>query len=81
MVEPSIVQELRSSAERLRLNADFMTMPSGAGYDAMKIAPYAPVGMHFIPCHDGVSHSPEELAEIDDGFLDARLLHELLSAN
>lgn len=65
MVEPSIVQELRSSAERLRLNADFMTMSSGAGYDAMKIAPYAPVGMHFIPCHDGVSYSPEEPAEIE----------------
>lgn len=77
MMDPSVVEGLRSSAERL--GADFMTMPSGAGHDAMKIAPYAPAGMLFIPCRDGVSHSPEEHAEIDDVFLGARLLHDYLN--
>lgn len=73
-MDPGVVERLCSSAERL--GANFMKMPSGAGHDAMKIAPHAPSGMVFVPCRDGVSHNPEEHAEIDDIFLGARLLHD-----
>lgn len=41
-------------------------MPSGAGHDSMHWADYAPTGMIFIPCKDGISHNPEEYAKLDD---------------
>ena len=41
-------------------------MPSGAGHDSMHWANYAPTGMIFIPCKDGISHNPAETAAIED---------------
>ncbi|MTJ83451.1 MAG: allantoate amidohydrolase [Telmatospirillum sp.] len=44
------------------------TLPSGAGHDAMAIAPLAPVAMLFIRCAGGISHNPAEqvmAADID----------------
>ena len=38
-------------------------MVSGAGHDAMIVAPDVPTGMLFVPCRDGISHSPDEFAE------------------
>ncbi len=38
-------------------------MPSGAGHDAQSLAPFVPTGMIFVPCRNGVSHSPAELIE------------------
>jgi N-carbamoyl-L-amino-acid hydrolase len=39
-------------------------MPSGAGHDAQSLAAAGvPVGMIFVPCRRGVSHSPEEWIE------------------
>jgi hydantoinase/carbamoylase family amidase len=40
-------------------------MPSGAGHDAQSLAPFVPTGMIFVPCRNGVSHSPAELIEED----------------
>lgn len=37
-----------------------MRMPSGAGHDAVYVAPTGPIGMIFIPCLNGRSHCPEE---------------------
>ena len=33
-------------------------MYSGAGHDAMNFAPICPTSMIFIPCKNGISHSP-----------------------
>ncbi len=38
-------------------------MPSGAGHDAVYMAPTGPMGMIFIPCLNGRSHCPEEWIE------------------
>ena len=38
-------------------------MPSGAGHDAQSLVPFVPTGMIFVPCRNGVSHSPMELIE------------------
>ena len=51
--------------ERLRQAADlenvrYMEMPSGAGHDAMILAPHVPSGMLFVPSAAGISHSPRE---------------------
>jgi N-carbamoyl-L-amino-acid hydrolase len=39
---------------------------SGAGHDAMSLAPLTPTGMIFIPSRDGLSHSPHEYSEWAD---------------
>jgi N-carbamoyl-L-amino-acid hydrolase len=38
-------------------------LPSGAGHDAVYMAPTGPIGMIFIPCKNGRSHCPEESIE------------------
>jgi len=40
-----------------------MRLPSGAGHDAVYMAPTGPIGMIFIPCLNGRSHCPEEWIE------------------
>ncbi len=44
----------------------FPLMHSGGGHDTQLIAPHVPSAMVFIPCKDGVSHSPDELADLAD---------------
>lgn len=39
---------------------------SGAGHDAMAMARLTKVGMLFVRCRGGVSHSPEESVLDDD---------------
>lgn len=42
------------------LGIQFLSLPSGAGHDAVQMAHLAPVGMLFVPSAGGRSHSPEE---------------------
>ncbi len=44
----------------------FRVLSSGAGHDAAIVARRAPSAMVFIPCVDGVSHSPRERASAED---------------
>jgi allantoate deiminase/N-carbamoyl-L-amino-acid hydrolase len=44
----------------------YRVLSSGAGHDAAVVARRAPAAMVFIPCVDGVSHSPRELASPED---------------
>jgi len=56
-----------------------MTLPSGAGHDAQILAAIADVGMIFLPCEDGISHSPLEKIKWDDLEKGATLLlHALI---
>ena len=54
--------ELTKRVERVcvELGVKYRRMPSGAGHDAMFIAEKVPAAMIFVPCVDGVSHSPKE---------------------
>jgi beta-ureidopropionase / N-carbamoyl-L-amino-acid hydrolase len=54
-------------------------LPSGAGHDGVFVAPIAPMGMIFVPCRDGRSHTPEEWAEPGDCANGARVLAETLT--
>lgn len=45
---------------------EYLRMLSGAGHDTLNMAKLCKVGMLFIPCKDGLSHSPEEYATIED---------------
>jgi len=53
-------------AECGELGYSNMTLPSGAGHDAQIIAEVTDSGMIFIPCEDGISHSPEENIKWED---------------
>jgi N-carbamoyl-L-amino-acid hydrolase len=53
-------------------------LPSGAGHDGVFVARIAPMGMIFVPCTDGRSHTPEEWAEPADCANGARVLAETL---
>jgi hydantoinase/carbamoylase family amidase len=56
-----MIETISSAAE----NGDFdwMLMPSGAGHDAQTLAPFVDTGMIFVPCRNGISHSPLEWIE------------------
>ena len=43
-----------------KLDYPTLTLPSGAGHDAQILAEVTDSGLIFIPCEDGISHSPEE---------------------
>jgi N-carbamoyl-L-amino-acid hydrolase len=61
-----------------RLGYDSMMIPSGAGHDAQIIASVADIGMIFIPCEDGLSHSPKEKIQWDDLDRGANLLLQMI---
>ncbi|MBN2244956.1 MAG: M20 family metallo-hydrolase, partial [Candidatus Aminicenantes bacterium] len=43
-----------------KLNYSYMFLPSGAGHDAQILSEVTDSAMIFIPCVDGISHSPQE---------------------
>lgn len=62
-----------------KLGYSSMTLPSGAGHDAQILSGVAEVGMIFIPCVDGISHSPQETIDWNDLEKGANLLlHTIL---
>ncbi|MDR3358870.1 MAG: hydantoinase/carbamoylase family amidase [Desulfovibrio sp.] len=61
-LDAGLGKKLSDSAARLGI--PHMTMPSGAGHDAMNFAGICPTGMLFVPCRDGISHNRHESAEI-----------------
>jgi hydantoinase/carbamoylase family amidase len=52
----------------------FMTMTSGAAHDTMCVADRVPSAMVFVPCRDGLSHTPLEHAEPADAALGAEVI-------
>jgi allantoate deiminase len=48
------------------LGLTYRVLPSGAGHDAAIVARQAPATMLFVPCVDGISHSPREKASPGD---------------
>ena len=52
----------------------FMLMPSGAAHDTMCVAERVPSAMVFVPCRDGISHSPLEDASPADAALAAEII-------
>lgn len=61
-----------------KLALSYRRMPSGAGHDAMNMATLTPTGMIFIPCREGISHNPEEHADMDDIIAGIEVLTETM---
>ena len=73
-LDEGVIESLAGAAEKSSLS--WRRMASGAGHDAMKVAPLYPAGMVFIPCREGISHSPEEEASLEDVALGAEVILE-----
>ncbi|MGE0065761.1 MAG: Zn-dependent hydrolase [Solirubrobacterales bacterium] len=73
-----VVDALEGAAQRLSI--PHLTMRSGACHDTMHIARHVSAAMVFVPCRDGISHSPREYADPADAALGAEImLNALLS--
>ena len=70
--DPATIELVRRHADELDLA--HMTMPSGAGHDAMHMARLCPTGMIFVPCEKGISHNEAENAKPADLAAGARVL-------
>ena len=51
-----------------------LSLPSGAGHDAMAFAGVLPMGMLFVRCKGGISHNPAESITVEDADLSVRIL-------
>ena len=58
----------------------FTTMISGAAHDTMCVADRVPTAMVFVPCRDGLSHTPEEDADPADAALGVEVILGAISA-
>jgi N-carbamoyl-L-amino-acid hydrolase len=73
---PEVIREVEAACAALGRPARHM--PSRGGHDAQNFARFTEAGMIFIPCRDGISHAPEEFAELEDICLGAEVLAHTL---
>jgi hydantoinase/carbamoylase family amidase len=66
-MDESLVAALETAAAAT--GEPFITMISGAAHDTMFVAGRVPAAMVFVPCRDGLSHTPEEDADPADAAL------------
>lgn len=74
--QPVVMNAIETAAKRL--GYETMNMPSGAGHDAVYVAPTGPIGMIFIPCLNGRSHCPEEWISPEQLLDGTRVLYETI---
>ena len=73
---PVVMQAIESAADALGYAK--LNMTSGAGHDAVYVAPTGPIGMIFIPCRGGRSHCPEEWSDPQAVLDGTRVLYQAL---
>lgn len=74
--DPMIVKKIESVCNRS--GSKYLRMVSGAYHDSMFVSKFAPFGMIFIPCREGISHDKDEWAELEDIAMGTDLLAETL---
>jgi len=77
-MDDGIVAALTAEAEAT--GESFMVMPSGAAHDTMCVADRVPTAMLFVPCRDGLSHTPLEDADTRDAAQAAEVLFGAIRA-
>ncbi|UNK17874.1 Zn-dependent hydrolase [Paenibacillus sp. N3/727] len=60
------------------LGETVISLPSGAGHDAMQFKPNFPVGMIFVRSKDGISHNPKEFTSEEDIEKAAKVLYKTI---
>ncbi|WP_237171967.1 Zn-dependent hydrolase [Pandoraea norimbergensis] len=73
---PVVMDAVERASQRLGYPS--MRLPSGAGHDAVYVAPTGPIGMIFIPCLNGRSHCPEEWIEPEQLLDGTRVLFQTI---
>jgi N-carbamoyl-L-amino-acid hydrolase len=76
--DPACMDLVRQAAARLGYTA--REIVSGAGHDAVYVAPLVPTAMIFTPCRDGLSHNEAESIEPDQAEAGAQVLFEAVLA-
>jgi hydantoinase/carbamoylase family amidase len=71
-MDSHVVEALERAAQLT--GAPWRRMPSGAAHDTQMVARRIPSAMLFVPCHDGISHSPEESADPADAALGVQVM-------
>jgi allantoate deiminase len=77
-LDDEIIGALTAAAEAS--GEPFTVMHSGAAHDTMCVADHVPCAMVFVPCKDGVSHSPYEDANPEDAALAAEIILNAIEA-
>jgi len=75
-IGPDMVEQAAAAAEAV--GVAHRRVISGASHDANHVATLGPIGMLFVPCHEGRSHCPEEWTEPADLAAGTRVLLELV---
>jgi N-carbamoyl-L-amino-acid hydrolase len=70
--DPKLAAMVSRIADDLGLSS--MELRTRAGHDAIRMAPYCPAQMIFVPCKDGISHSEFEDCTPDDAAAGANVL-------
>ncbi len=73
---PWMTEHLTQAIRRQHLPAP--TSVSGAGHDASVIASLCPIGMLFVRCAGGISHSPQESVAVEDADACVRVLLDFI---
>ena len=74
--DPRLIEVIGSAISELGWSVE--NLPSGAGHDAAAMASLVPVGMVFLRCKDGISHSPEESISNEDASIGIEVLSEVV---
>ncbi|MET3289458.1 UNVERIFIED_CONTAM: allantoate deiminase [Brevibacillus sp. OAP136] len=61
---PQFVETIEAALVELGMKP--LRLVSGAGHDAMAVAPITNIGMIFVRCREGLSHHPDEYASPED---------------
>lgn len=72
--DPRIRRAIEKACAALGLET--LTMPSGAGHDAMNMSRICPQGIFFVPSQGGISHSKAEFTTPEDCLNGARVYLE-----
>jgi hydantoinase/carbamoylase family amidase len=72
-MDAGVVSALAASAQES--GETFRQMPSGAAHDTQCVASRVPSAMVFVPCVDGLSHTPLEQADPADAALAAEVVY------
>ena len=73
---PWVIGQLDNAVRKCGIKP--LHLPSGAGHDGMAMIALGPIGMLFVRCKAGISHSPLESVEAADVTVAARVLREFI---
>lgn len=62
----------------LEIGENVVSLPSGAGHDAMQFKDCFPIGMIFVRSKDGISHNPKEFSSKEDIEKAAEVLYKTI---